>query len=164
MLNIEENKSVQLEWSAPNRVYREWNRKKFVSIGTIIFFSGLFLIFFKQFWLLAVCLTFLFVAYALGTTAPQEVRHKITDNSVTVGGRSYSWKELRSFYFKNYLGTEVLYIDTNLNFPGRVSLLLNGVEKGKVTEALSAHLDYRENPPTSVFDKLTSFLSKQLSV
>lgn len=166
VLKIEEkqNKSAHIEWSAPNRVYKAWDRQKFASIGTVIFFTGIFLVFFKQFWLLAVCLAFLFVAYALGTTAPREVTNKITETGIRTGNKSYSWEELRSFYFKKYLGKEVLFINTNINFPSRVSLVLDSVDKQRLVRVLSSHLTHRENPPVSLFDKFTDYMSKQLGL
>lgn len=165
MSTIENKESAQLEWTSPVRVYRPWDRERFARLGTVVLFAGLFLIFFKQFWLLVVALAFLFVAYALGTVPPGLVTHRITAKGISSAGHFYSWEELLSFHFVEKGGVALLCVNTKQTWPGRLVILLSEeIGREKITGVLSPKLEYREAPPTNLSKRFVDAVSEKLGL
>src|SRR4030067_3233579 len=86
------------EWKAPLRTFRRRDKKYFTNLALVFLILFLGLIFIKEFFLVAVLVALLFVAYASSTIEPEVFEHHITTQGISVGGRTYYWKDLREFW------------------------------------------------------------------
>ena len=149
---------VLLAWKAPVRLFKKRNREYFSTIGAIAFLLGVILLFLKEWFLIAVIIALMFVAYALGTIKPEEADHKITNRGLVTGGRNYLWSELSRFWFMEKWGQKVLQVETLIRFPRRLMMLLGKVDQKKVKEILSNYLLFEE-PEKTWMDKTSDWLS-----
>ncbi|HEY5601259.1 MAG TPA: hypothetical protein VIK81_04205 [Patescibacteria group bacterium] len=148
-----------LFWKSPSRIFKKRRRKYFTTIAAIALVLMALATVAGEFLLVAVILAMVFVSYALAVVEPEEVDHKITPFGLVSGQHAYLWDELKSFWFVKKDENELLNIETNLRFPGRLIILLGGVEKNAVRELLSRHIAFREIPIVTWIDKAALKLS-----
>src|SRR4030067_1083824 len=73
---------------------------------------------------------------------------------------SYLWDELDDFWITEKRGFTLLQIDTFLQWPRRLIILINKDDKEKVQEVIARYLPFRELPKTGWFDSLADTLAK----
>jgi len=151
-----------VSWKSPLRVFRRRSKKHFTNLILVVFLICLVLIFFKEFLLVGVILSLVFVAYVNSSVEPPEFEHKITTQGLTSGGHSYFWEELKEFWLVKRDGRTVLNIDTKLRFPGRLFIVLDEEKVNEVRQALSKYLPFREEPKNTWLDRLSDWFSQKL--
>lgn len=153
-----------LDWKSPARPFKRRDREYFTTIAAIVFLLAVILIFLKEFLLIGVILSFMFVSYVLATVPPEETDHKVTTEGITTGGKSYLWNELKDFYFTQKWGSPILNVNTKLKFPGRLIILLGSQDEKKLKEELGKYLSFRESPQITWMDKAAEWLSKRVQL
>ena len=151
-----------LEWKSPSRPFKRRDRDYFTTIAAIVFLIGVILLFIKEFLLIGVMLALMFVSYVLATVEPEEAEHRITTEGITTGSKTYLWTELREFYFTKKWNDTILNINTKLKFPGRLLVLLGGLDEKKIKDELGKYLSYRETPVVTWMDNAADWLSKKV--
>lgn len=149
-------------WRSPSRPYKPRSREVFTTLGAMIILISLILLFAKEIMLIAVIVSAFFVFYALNTTAPEEVEHRVMTNGIESTGHFYNFKDLRDFWFSDRYGHKVLYINTKAKFPGRLVMLLNGESEEKIKGLLLKNLTFREKPEKTWIDNASEWLSKKV--
>lgn len=149
-------------WKSPSRPFMRRNREVFTTLGAMIILVSLILLFAKEIMLIAVIVSAFFVFYALNTTPPEFVEHKVMTNGIDSAGHFYSFKDLRDFWFSDRYGHEVLYINTKAKFPGRLVMLLNGESEEKIKGLLLKNLTFREKPEKTWIDNASEWLSRRV--
>lgn len=164
-IETEPEKPVQLktllEWQAPIRPFKKRDREYYTTIAAIVFLLAVILLFLKEWLLIAVMTAMMFVAYVLATVKPELIEHQITTRGVSSGGKMYKWKDLGRFWFSNKWNNDILHIDTRLQFPGQLMLLLGEVNKKEVKEILQRNVQY-EVPEENFLDKSAKWLQEKV--
>ncbi len=166
-LKVEKERRVEslrtlLSWEAPAWSYRRRGHSWFRSVLAIALAAIVVLFFIKDFLFIVVVAAFVFLVFVLVTVPPQRVEHKITTQGLVSAGHSYSWADLKSFWFSQKDKTWVLNIQTNLKFPGRIFLLLEKVNKEEVKKILEKYLVFKEFPEMNWMDRAAETLVNKL--
>lgn len=145
---LEPEKTI-LTWESPSRVFIEKTQRWFIQIaGVFVLFILLAAIFQRLdiILLLAVCLLLVYVLY---TVPPEIVTHSITNKGINSIGNTYYWNDLKSYYFTKKENTIILNIDTRLNMPARLTMLLpeEGVTMDTLHELLYRKIEKLEINP-----------------
>ncbi|OGY24055.1 MAG: hypothetical protein A2172_00715 [Candidatus Woykebacteria bacterium RBG_13_40_15] len=139
-------------WQSFSRTYTrrsaKWYIYTFLLLATII----LILLFVREFFIIIPVLALVFVAYSLATVPPEIVNNSITSQGINNGNYSYIWQELDDFWFTEKNGFTILHIDTFLNWPRRLFILVNKDDKEKIQQMLARYIPYREIPKTTWID------------
>lgn len=149
-----------LTWKAADRPFRPKDRSYYTTIGIIVVLLCLIALLAQEFLLIGVLLAITFVAYVLAFVPPNQVEHKISTQGVTIGNHFYFWHELGSFWFKEKSGHKVLFIETWLNFPGQLMLVLGDTNEEEVKNIIAHFLPFHEIPHTTLFDRWAEGLQK----
>jgi len=150
-----------LKWQAAVRPFKKRDRDYYTTIAAIVFLLAVILLFLKEWLLIAVMVALMFVAYVLATVPPGMISHEITTRGVLTGGKSYKWEVLRRFWFSKKWKDMILNIDTNLQFPGRLMMLLGDQDQRKVKEILQTYIQY-EVPEETFMDRSAKWLSEKV--
>lgn len=153
-----------LEWEAPGRPFKKRGREYFTTVGMIVVLLAIIFLFLRDFLVIGVILALAFVVYVLATVPPDMVETKITTRGVTSAGHTYLWEKLVSFWFSEKYGKKILNLETNLGFPARVMILLNGADEAEVKKILSSYISFKEQPPTSWLDDAAEYLARKISL
>jgi len=155
---IEDKKVVQniklYEWVAKDRYQFNFNSKLFLIIVAISLVFILLLAILGHYWLMAALIALLFFVYVSGTTAPLDVTHKITARGIDTGGKLHEWFMLKEFYFTNRNGQNLLIVNTNLNYPGSLILLLDEKERNTLFVLLQEKILYKDIRKQNRLDKI----------
>lgn len=155
---IEDKKVVQniklYEWTAPDRYQFNFNSKLFLIIVAISLVFILLLAILGHYWLMAALIALLFFVYVSGTTEPLNVTHKITARGIDTGGKLYEWFMLKDFYFTNRNSQNLLIVNTNLNYPGALILLLDDKERNTLFVLLQEKILYSDIRKQNKLDKI----------
>ncbi|MDO5561544.1 MAG: hypothetical protein Q4G02_02100 [bacterium] len=156
------NEELLFSWVAPERIFRPRRSKDYWrNLILLLVLIILLLIFTNQFYLLAVVLALVFLAYALSNVPPKKVRHVITNYGIYTHDRFYSWLNRgQRFWFETVDGQEQLLVETQL-FPYRLIMLV-GHERNKkhLVEILSHYLVHKK-PPLSKMDRAVAWVREK---
>lgn len=158
-----ETKSI-IFWKSPVRVYKARSRKYFVKILMYALVLVLASIAFEWYFLVGVILALVFVAFVLALVPPETIEHKITNMGIISGGRAFLWEELDSFWFDKKGDDRLLFVQTNLRFPGRLIILLTSVSEKTLLELLEKHLHFYHGPVHSSLDKWAIWLQERVNL
>jgi hypothetical protein len=160
MMEAEEIKTL-LEWEAASRPFRKKDRSYYTTLGIIVGLLSLILILAHEFLLIATLLSLTFVAYVLAFVPPHKINYRISTQGVTIGEDFYFWHFLDSFWFKEKDGFKVLHIQTRLNFPAQLMMVLEKKEdEEKVKKDMGRFLPFHEVPFKSMMEKWSDSLQK----
>ena len=148
------------EWEASERPFKRRDRDFWITAISILVLVSVILIFVKEFFLIIVPFSALFMYYVLSTVPPEKVKNKISNRAIYFGEVSYEWEILRRFWFEKSLNSEMLSVETILRFPRQVSLVIIAKDKAKIQKIMIKKIPLIESPITFV-DKLTAWLSKR---
>jgi hypothetical protein len=156
---VQKKKVVQnikiFEWSAPDRYKIGFNNKKFLIIVVLALLFSLLLAILGNYLLMAAIMSMLFLLYIVGTTKPITVKHKITARGIDTMGKLYEWYMLDSFFFAKKNGEYMLVINTKLNYPKSLILLLKKKDKDALFVLLQEQLLYEDIRKWKWLDRLT---------
>ena len=130
-------------WKAPDRYEFKYESKSFLIIVVLSLLFILFLAILGQYFMMAAIIAMLFFVYVAGTTKPIIVEHKVTAKGIDTGGKLYEWYMLDSFYFTRRKDVVSLLVDTKLNFPGMLILLIDEKDKDALFVLLQERLLYK---------------------
>jgi hypothetical protein len=146
-------------WKAPERIFVPRNKKWFSYIFLLVLLILLILLFLRQWMVMAPVLAIAFVSYVLASVPPEDIDHKLTTQGLNSNGHSYLWNELGDFWFTKKHGDTILNIDTYLNFPRRLFLLIGKADQEKIKDTMVQYIPYREIPKTTWIDRVADWLS-----
>jgi len=149
-----------LVWKAPARPFKRRNREFYLTLFAGAFLVGL-VIFLIEGWvpvILIISLIFLF--YILNTVEPEEIEYEITNKGIKIAGQRTFWWEMTRYWFSQRYDSELLVFET-INLPGRLELVINKEDKGKIKKSISQYLTQEKSPP-SVIEKFTDFVAKRM--
>jgi len=146
-------------WQSFSRPYAKRSSKWFLYTTLFVATILLLLLFMKEFIIMAPVLAIAFVAYILATVPPELVENEITTQGINNAEHSYLWDELDDFWITEKRGFTLLHIDTFLQWPRRLIILINKDDKGKIQEIIARYLPFRELPKTGWFDSLADSLA-----
>lgn len=115
---------------------------------------------FSQYLLMVLVLSFVFLAYALNTTAPHDFHYKITTEGIMVEDHFFLWQELDEFYTKRQNGVDTLVIMTKTWYPGELILVLGDMHLDHVRNILLQFLPYREYIKPTFLERSASWMEK----
>ena len=132
------------EWSAPDRYQINFSSKKFLIIVALALVFSLLLAILGHYLLMAAIMSLLFLLYVAGTTKPVTVKHKITARGIDTMGKLYEWYMLDSFFFSKKDKQYILVVNTRLNYPKALILLLKEKDKDALFVLLQEQLLYED--------------------
>jgi hypothetical protein len=139
------------EWTAPDRTPVKFEKKSFLIVIVMTLLFSLYLAIMKHYLLMVAIMSVLFLLYVAGTTKP----HKITARGIDTGAKLYEWFMLKSFYFTKKDDQILLLVETNLNFPGVLTFLVNDKDKDPIFVLLQDKLLYKDIRKWKWLDKLS---------
>ncbi len=142
-------------WKAPDRYEFKYESKSFLIIVVLSLLFILFLAILGQYFMMAAIIAMLFFVYVAGTTKPIIVEHKVTAKGIDTGGKLYEWYMLDSFYFTKRKDVVSLLVDTKLNFPGMLILLIDEKDKDALFVLLQERLLYKDIRKQSKLDRMS---------
>ncbi len=149
-----------LSWEAPSRPYRKRDRSYYTTLAIIVLLLILIAFLAQEFLLIGVLLAFTFVSYVLAFIPPHDINYKISTQGITIGTNFYFWHELESFWLKQKEGVDVVFIQTNLRFPGQLVLVLGSQDQSEVKKIIARFLSFHEIPRMTLMDKWAEGLQK----
>ncbi|MFH0937070.1 MAG: hypothetical protein V1808_02150 [Candidatus Daviesbacteria bacterium] len=149
-----------LSWKAPTRPFRKKDRSYYTTIAIIVVLLALISLLMREILFIGVLFALAFVAYVLGFVPPEDVEYKISTQGITIGDHFYFWSDLDSFWFREKEGQKILYVLTNLRFPGQLMVLIGSQNEEQVKKIVAKYLPYHEIAPRSTLDKWAESLQK----
>jgi hypothetical protein len=143
------------EWTAPDRTPVKFEKKSFLIVIVMTLLFSLYLAIMKHYLLMVAIMSVLFLLYVAGTTKPVKITHKITARGIDTGAKLYEWFMLKSFYFTKKEDQILLLVETNLNFPGVLTFLVNDKDKDPIFVLLQDKLLYKDIRKWKWLDKLS---------
>ena len=124
--NASKNNPVEelLVWDAPNRIFDPKSAQWYLSLFAIGLILIIIFALFKEFWLILITASIVFVYYALHRVEPAEIEHRVLSTGVEVGGRMYAWEDRKSFWIINTADPAILRVETKLFLPHVLELVL----------------------------------------
>lgn len=158
----EEEKEL-LRWRSVERPFKTQSKEFFSTVLVLAVLVGIILFFIEGIMPVLVVAAIVFVIFVLGRTEPVEVEHVITNKGVITGGRKYDWEGMRSFWFSDKWGREVVHLLTRQQITGQIMMVLpeKGLGREKLKEVLLAYLPL-EKPEDSALDKTVKWLGEKL--
>lgn len=137
---------VLLEWESNDRPdYRTSMVNKSTYI-TIVIAIGLYFWWIGQPIITIVTSALFFLWFVLISVPPIRVKHKIEKLGVRSGETLYLWEDLTGFWFVERGDIMILYVDTRLNIPARLMMIVDSFKEGvQIANLLIQKLDYRIN-------------------
>jgi hypothetical protein len=161
---LKEEKTIHF-WKTLARPYQKKDREFWTTILATLGLVCLILFFVKEWFLIAAFLGLVFLYYVLTTVKPEEVNYKITNKGVYLPGgeEKVDWDVLSLFWISEKWGFKILNLETRLNFPKVIHLVIKSEEEGKIKEIVSKYLS--ETAIKKNFtDKLSEWIIRQLPV
>jgi hypothetical protein len=143
------------EWTAPDRTPVKFEKKSFLIVIVMTLLFSLYLAIMKHYLLMVAIMSVLFLLYVAGTTKPVKITHKITARGIDTGAKLYEWFMLKSFYFTKKDDQILLLVETNLNFPGVLTFLVNDKDKDPIFVLLQDKILYKDIRKWKWLDKLS---------
>jgi len=146
---------VLYRWSSPARIFRKKDNRWFVSVAFVILVFILLFAFLQDILPIFVLVALMFLMYLLGTVEPQDVTHEVTNKGIRTSDKLYKWSELKNFWFADHNEWIKLYVDTNLQFPARLIMLVKPEEDKKIFDVLKKDLEYFVMENQNTVSKMT---------
>jgi hypothetical protein len=149
------------EWEAAERSYKRRGKDFWITAISILVLLSVILFMIKEYFLIVALMAVLFFYYTLSSVLPEKVKNKITNRAIYIGEARYEWILLTRFWFEKSLDSRLLSIETNLRFPGQISLVIDAADEAKIKEIMLKKMPLLENSPGFV-DKLTAWVGKKI--
>src|SRR3989344_7049704 len=152
-----------ISWKSTDRIFVPRTKNYFTKVALYALISILAAIAFGEFFLVGVIIALVFVVYVLATAEPGLIEHKITSMGILSGGRPFLWEELDSFWFNKTGEERLLIVQTNLNFPTRLIIILTTFSERTLLDLLEKHLHFHSAPVHTLMDKWAGKLQSKIS-
>jgi len=143
------------EWKAPDRYEFKYESKSFLILVAISLVFILLLAILGHYFMMAAVISMLFFVYVAGTTKPITVTHKITARGIDSIGKLYEWYLLDSFHFTKRGDVCFLLVDTKLNWPGMLIMIIDEKDRDALFVLLQKKLLYKDIKKQGYFDKMS---------
>ncbi len=156
---------VLFEWEALERPFQKKDFEFWTTVIAILALVCLILFFIKEWFFIATLIAFVFFYYVLTTVKPGKVKHKITNKGIFYADNlnRFDWESLRSFWFAQKWGFRLLNIETWLNYPRVLHLMINDKDAPDLEKILLKYLPKEEEETKKNFlDKFSAWLLKNL--
>ena len=151
-----------LTWKSPSRPFKRRDKEFFTTVGAIVFLIAVILLLLKEFLLIGVILSLMFIAYVLSTTEPEIVEHTITNRGIKSMGHEYDWEDFSRFWFTEKWGQPILTLSFKVKTILQVIILVPKEIQSNVKEELQNYLTYQEKPEKNSFDSAAEWLAKKV--
>ena len=162
---VEEHHSFEVKtlysWDSPERLFIPRNRKWFTYTFLIILIITVVLLFAQEYIIIAPIAAIGFISYVLATVPPHKIGHKLTTEGINSGGRSYLWNEMSDFWLTKKGEETLINIETYLNYPRRLIMLLGEGDLEKIKEIMVQFIPYREIPKTNWLEKTLDSITER---
>ena len=144
LISGDRDEDLIYKWNAPTRVYLKRDKQWYWTMLLIVLIVAVFLLYIKEYVLILVVLSILFVLYVSSIVPPENTEHQITTLGIRTLSELYTWDMLKDFWVSYKNGREVLNIDTNVTSPTRLIMLFSSEDKSKIIEALKKKIKYMD--------------------
>ena len=148
------------KWKAQSRPFQQRGREFWVRVLAIAGVFGLILFVIEGVMPVILMITVIFLYYILSTVRPEEIEYKITNKGVKISDKTTEWSLMNRFWFAMRMRSDLLVFEI-FNFPGRLELVIDQNDKGKLKEIISKYIPEEEAPPANM-DKAADWLSKKI--
>lgn len=116
---------VHYKWTAPARTFVARDSKFYWSIGLVfmIIIFGLAII--GELILILVLVSLMILIFVLSAVPPELVSHEITSKGIRSIDQLFRWEDLTGYYWTIKNGFRIVYINTKLDFPARLILIMD---------------------------------------
>lgn len=160
-INSRELKTLYV-WKAPTRPFQRRGREFWKTVLTIAFFIGFILFMFKEWLLIAVIASLLFVYYVLSTVEPEKIEHKITNRGIIYAGEMYYWDIISQFWFSEKYAQRLINFELcGEGFVHRLILMVGEGDEKTIKSILVKYVLEQEIPP-SFMDKASDWMLKKV--
>jgi hypothetical protein len=146
LISGEREENLIYKWTAPTRLFLKRDKQWYWTMLLIFLIASVFLLYIKEWVLILVLLSILFVLYVSSLVPPEETEHQITTLGVRTFAELYTWEMLKDFWISYRSGREILNIDTSISSPTRLIMLYSTQDKANLINALKTKLRYMEPP------------------
>jgi hypothetical protein len=155
------DEQVLYSWVAPSRAFKERSASIMRFYFAISLLISIIVLFFGDKILVLVIFGLLFLFYALTTTKPESVEHKITTFGIETYNTHHPWEDLEKFYFTEHFGYQVLIIIGKNYYHGYTyAVVPNNDTKKDIIALLSKFIRYQKKPDITFSDKVIAWFSK----
>ena len=151
-----------LEWVAPSRPFKKRSQEFYRTVGALALLIIIILFFIREFLLIGVIISVLFVMYVLSTVPPEMIRNRITKLGIETHTHFHKWEELVNFWFDERDGHRMLVIRTILPFPTHLQLMLENVSESDIKKILLEKMPFQEKPERTPLDNAATWLSQKI--
>lgn len=150
-----------LEWQAPGRPYKTRSNEFYINALLIMTAVEILVyLIFKDFALMTVIFSLVFLTFALAKVPPHPLFFKISSEGIRVEDHFYIWEELYDFYFMKSHGQEVLHVRTKAYFPGELIITLGTIQVNEIKSVLLPFLPFREYVKPTLVQRAGDWLER----
>lgn len=153
---------VLVEWNAPARPFKKRDRSFYITEVALVALLIVILFFVREWLIVGVSLSVVFVASVLAAVPPPTIVYKITQKGIWIDETFYKYAELSEFWFEEYLQSIVLVVTIPTRRIARLNLVVSEDKRGSVYDALREHLVFREKPLKTATDAAADWLRKKI--
>jgi hypothetical protein len=143
------------EWEAPERYEYSFDDKSFIVVIALSLVLILFFAILGKYFLMAALISLLFFVYVVFSTKPMTVTHKITARGIEYDNKLYEWFMLDNFYFTKKKNQNFLIVNTKLNFPSTLIMLLDEDDRLPIFLLLQEYVLYQDIKKQKRLEKLS---------
>ena len=104
-----------------------------------------------------------FLVFVLFRIPPEDIEYTISTKNIIIAGKKYPLETITRFWVTERWGSTLLVFEIPSQFPGRLELVLSGIDKDNVKHQLEEFINYEEEAP-GFADRTASWLSKRLAL
>jgi hypothetical protein len=155
-----EPEKILYSWTAPSRLYKKRNREYFGIIMALVILISIILLFAKEFLLIAVILSFLFLTYVLASVQPDNVKHTLTNRGIRTDTKLHPWTDCIRYWWEDKWGQPMVHLQTP-QFPHKVILLVGAGDKKEIETILDKYV-IKEKPEPTWIDRAATWLQEKV--
>lgn len=156
--------TVLVSWEAADRPFKKRGMGYYFNIALIAVIIFLILFFFRQYILIAVLFSLVFVGITLATVPARPITYQITSKGIHIGQYLYEWAKLTEFWRDIVLKHDVIYIATTHKIQTRLTVVVDPTKTDQIVEALKKHLKAVQPPKPTWFDERAQDLTKLINI
>ena len=154
------NIKTLLSWHSPSRPWKPRTRQFYIGAFVITALVSAILFLFSEYVLIFTAWALTFAAVALSSMKPADITHRISNQGITIGEKTFLWKELYDFYFKREFGEDVLHARTHALIPGELVITLGPLSKDHLRDTIVSYLPFRESVERGFIEKAGDWLAR----
>lgn len=134
---------VIFSWESPDRFTYSFSNGQKTSYALVVVLISLYFVWVGQPIITLVTLAVFFLLYVLYTVPAGRVKHTVESSGIRTGGTLYPWENLTGFFFADRDTKLVLYVNSRLNFPARLIMIVDSfAEAQKIVDACLDFIPY----------------------